>query len=106
MQSSHWEYLAYVLVGVGIALAVCGSVTFIYFREHYARHIEYSSYSIPLLISGTFILALGIVAFFRHRQKKRDESIPPPPPPPPPPLPPLQLVRSNRLCVPSARRVF
>ena len=95
MRSSHWQYLGYVLVGVGSGLSASGLVAFIYFQQRYWISSQYRSISLPLLIIGIFVIAIGILSFYRDREKRRHETegeiqpiyLPPPPPPPLPPPP-------------------
>jgi hypothetical protein len=89
MRSNHWEYLAIVLFGLGIALAVSGSIIHFYYQQHTGTNPQYGSYPIPLLVAGICITALGLPALFRSKAKRKVESeLPPPPPPPPFPPPP------------------
>lgn len=88
MRSNHWEYIALVLFGLGIALTVSGLIIHLYYQEH--ANPQYTSYPIPLLIVGTCITALAILAYYKCRTNKRreethNELLPPPPAPPPPP---------------------
>jgi len=87
-----------VLIGVGSGLSISGLIAFIYFRQNpwVPLNIErYRGITLPLLIAGICIIALGIVTFYQARQKRRYEKVeispvylPPPPPPPPSPPPP------------------
>jgi len=92
MHSSDWQYLGYVLVGMGGALSISGSIAIFYLQKNPWTSHQYSSYPIPLLLIGVCIIVLGIVAFLRFKQKrkvetKEGEKLPPPPLPPPPPPP-------------------
>ena len=89
MRSSHWQYLGYVLVGLGSGLFISGLVAFIYFQQHPGISSQYRSITLPLLIIGICIIILGILTFRRARKKRRLEEgempqlyLPPPPPPP------------------------
>ncbi|MGA9387367.1 MAG: hypothetical protein WBV70_00910 [Candidatus Bathyarchaeia archaeon] len=90
MRSNHWEYLAFVLFGLGIALTVSAVIVHFYYQQHPDTNPQYSSYPIPLLIAGICISALGLPALHRSRTKRKMESelLPPIPPPPFPPSPP------------------
>jgi uncharacterized membrane protein YidH (DUF202 family) len=92
MRSSHWEYLAFVLIGVGAALLITGSVTFYYSQDSGRTNVRYGQYSVPLIIIGACLIILGVLAFLRAKAIGRYEiPLPPPPPPiptPPPPPPP------------------
>jgi multisubunit Na+/H+ antiporter MnhG subunit len=99
MRSSHWQYLGYVLVGVGSGLSASGLIAFIYFQQPYLisslARAKYQPFTLPLLIVGICIIAVGILTFRRDREKRRHETegeiqpiyLPPPPPPPLPPPP-------------------
>jgi len=87
MRSSDWQYLGYVLVAVGSALALSGSVALHYFQQGLLSGTRYGASFAPILLVGIAIAVLGIVAFVRARLKRKYE-LPPPPPLPPPPLPP------------------
>jgi len=95
MRSSHWQYLGYVLVGIGSGLSVSGMVAFIYFQQRYWISSPYRSITLPLLIAGICIIALGVLTFRQARKKRKFEIeverpsvyLPPPPPPLPPPPP-------------------
>jgi hypothetical protein len=91
MRSNHWEYLATVLFGLGIALAVSGSIIYYYYQQHPGTNPKYASYPILLIITGICITALGLPALFRAKAKRKveNEQLPPPPPPPFPPPPSL-----------------
>ena len=88
MRHSHWEYLGFVLVGIGAALAITGTVTWFYFQQYRDTNPQYHSYPLPLLITGPCLVIAGIAALIRARMKKQKESfggtVPIPPPPPPP----------------------
>jgi hypothetical protein len=90
VRSNHWEYLAFVLLALGLALIVSGTIIAINYQLYAPRKTQYNGIQIPLIIVGTCFTAMGIVAFYRFRAKKKAEameSAPPPlPPPPPPPL--------------------
>jgi uncharacterized membrane protein YidH (DUF202 family) len=81
--------LGYVLVGVGIALSICGTVTLLYLQKHSLRSQNYASYPVPLILAGTFFVTMAALVLLHYRKKKRepyeDLELPPPPPPPPPP---------------------
>lgn len=101
MRSSHWQYLGYMLVGVGSALSISGLIAFIYFQQPYLisslARTKYQPFTLPLFIVGICIIVVGIITFRQAREKRRYEIegeeqpmyLPPPPPPslPPPPLP-------------------
>jgi uncharacterized membrane protein YidH (DUF202 family) len=90
MRSNHWEYLAFVLFGLGIALTVSASIVYFYYQQRPDTNPQYSSYPIPLLIAGICIIVLGFPALHRYRTKRKFENglLPPPPPPLPSPPPP------------------
>jgi uncharacterized membrane protein len=88
VRSNHWEYLAFVLLALGLALMVSGTIIYIYYEQYSQRKMQYSGVQIPLIIAGACFTVLGIFTFSRFRAKKKTEameSAPPPPPPPPPP---------------------
>jgi hypothetical protein len=87
MRSSDWQYLGYVLVGVGGSFAISGAIAPYSIQQELLNKNQYSHYFLPILLIGMFITALGIVAFFQYIRKKRKETPPPPSPdlPPPPP---------------------
>jgi Ni/Fe-hydrogenase subunit HybB-like protein len=90
VRSNHWEYLAFVLLALGLALMVSGTIIYIYYEQYPQRKMQYSGVQIPLIIAGACFTVLGILAFRRYRAKKKNEAmegapLPPPPPPPPPP---------------------
>ena len=90
MRSNHWEYLAFVLFALGLALTVSGAIIYVQYQQHPQTNPQYSGYPTPLLIAGICITALCIPAFRKVRTKKMTEAaksehlLPPPPPPPPP----------------------
>jgi len=93
MRSQDWQYLAYVLVGVGVTLSICGTVLLVYIQKHSLRNEQYGSYPVPLMLAGAFFIAMTALAFRTYKKRKREELgydfpplLPPPPPPPPPPL--------------------
>lgn len=90
-RSAHWEYLGFVLVGVGVAFCISGSIALFYLQQHPSIHPQYAPYPVPLLIAGSCIIFPGAAALIYSRMKKTRESsedmIPPPPPPLPPPPP-------------------
>ena len=90
MRSNHWEYLAFVLLALGLALTVSGSIIYVHYQQYPQRKTQYSGIQIPLIIVGACFTVLGILTFRRFRAKKKTEAIEgeplPPPPPPPPPL--------------------
>ncbi|MCJ7793359.1 hypothetical protein MUP42_00340 [Candidatus Bathyarchaeota archaeon] len=87
MRSSDWQYLGYVLVGVGGSFAISGAIALYSLQQELLTKNQYSPYFLPILLIGIFIAALGIVAFFQYIRKKKKEIPPPPSPnlPPPPP---------------------
>jgi hypothetical protein len=93
LRSPHWEYLAYVLLGVGTALLVSGIATLLYFQRHPEVNPQYGPYPIPLTIAGACTVVLSIFPFARSKKQRIKEigeneaCLPPPPPenPPPPP---------------------
>jgi ABC-type antimicrobial peptide transport system permease subunit len=96
MRSSHWQYLGFILIGVGSGLAIAGLIAFTYFQQYYWISSPYRAISLPLLIIGICFIGLGIIALWQANKKKHLEliniglspSLPPPPlsiPPPPPP---------------------
>ncbi len=89
MRSNHWEYLALVLLALGLALMVSGTIIYICYEQYPQRKTQYNGIQIPLIIAGACFTVLGILVFRRYRAKKKAEameSAPLPPPPPPPPL--------------------
>lgn len=89
MRSNHWEYLAFVLFALGLALTISGLIIYVHYQQYPQRKPQYSGIQIPLLIVGICLIVLGLPALHKSRTKKRAEELPPPPPPPPPPpLPP------------------
>ena len=88
MHSNHWEYLAFVLLALGLALMVSGTIIYIYYGQYPQRKTQYSGIQIPLIIAGACFTVLGILAFRRSRAKKKAEAMEsaPLPPTPPPPL--------------------
>lgn len=93
MRSNHWEYLSLMLIALGLALTISGSIIYVYYQQHPQTNPQYSGYLVPLLMTGVCITTLGIPAFHRSRTKKKAEALevellPPPPPPVPPPPPP------------------
>ena len=90
MRSNHWEYLAFVLFALGLALTISGSIIYLQYQQNPQTNPQYSGYPAPLVIAGICITALGILAFRRVKTKKETEAaeseelLPPPPPPPPP----------------------
>ena len=90
MRSSHLQYLGYVLIGIGSGLLISGLIAFIYFQQRPWIISQYRGIALPLVIVGICLIILGIVAFYRAREKGRHElegEIPPLYLPPPPPLP-------------------
>jgi multisubunit Na+/H+ antiporter MnhG subunit len=93
MRSNHWEYLALVMLALGLALIISGSIIYVNYQQYPQRKTQYSGIQIPLIIAGACFAVLGVLAFSRFRAKKRVEAmqgelLPPPPPSPPPPPPP------------------
>jgi ABC-type multidrug transport system permease subunit len=86
--SSSWQYLGTVFIGVGLSLALSGSVAFYAFQQGNLMNVQYTPYFLPIMLAGVIVLALGAISFLRARQKSRSEVPPPPPIPPPPPPPP------------------
>jgi hypothetical protein len=90
VRSNQWEYIAFVLFAVGLALTISSTIIYVQYQQHPQTNPQYSGYPTPLLITGICITALGILAFRRVKTKKMSETaeikhLPPPPPPPPPP---------------------
>ena len=88
MRSNHWEYLAFVLLALGLALIISAVIIYVSYQQYPQRKLQYSGIQIPLIIVGACFTVLGIFTFSRFRAKKKAEameSAPPPPPPPPPP---------------------
>ena len=87
MRSSDWQYLGYVLAGVGGSFAISGAIALYSLQKELLTKNQYSPYFLPILLIGIFIAALGIVAFSQYIRKKKKEIPPPPSPnlPPPPP---------------------
>jgi hypothetical protein len=92
VRSNHWEYLAFVLFALGLALTISGSIIYVQYQQNPRTNPQYSGYPAPLVIAGICITTLGILAFRRVRTKKMTEAaesehlpVPPPPPPLPPP---------------------
>jgi multisubunit Na+/H+ antiporter MnhG subunit len=88
VRSNHWEYLALVLLALGLALIISGSIIYVSYQQYPQRKLQYSGIQIPLIIVGACFTVLGILALLRTRAKKKAEamesaSLPPPPPPPP-----------------------
>jgi uncharacterized membrane protein len=90
VRSNHWEYLALVLLALGLALIISGSIIYVHYQQYPQRKLQYSGVQVPLIIVGTCFTVLGILAFRKSRAKKKAEAMEgeplPPPPPPPPPL--------------------
>jgi hypothetical protein len=89
VRSNHWEYLAFVLLALGLALIISGSIIYVSYQQYPQRKLQYSGLPIPLIIVGTCFTVIGILTFHRFRAKKKAEAMegaPLPPPPPPPPL--------------------
>jgi ABC-type antimicrobial peptide transport system permease subunit len=89
VRSNHWEYLAFVLLALGLALMIPGSIIYFSYQQYPQRKLQYNGIQIPLIIVGACFMVLGILAFRRYRAKKKAEAmegefLPPPPPPPPP----------------------
>ena len=93
MRSNHWEYLAFVLLALGIALVISGSIIYVSYQQYPQRKTQYSGIQIPLIIAGACFTVLGILVFRRSRAKKKAEAMESAPPPPPPP--PLQTLLEN-----------
>ena len=93
MRSNHWEYVGFVLLGLGLSLTVSTSIVGVYYEQRPQTNPQYIGYPIPLLASGICITALSILTFHKSRKRKKIEEtegalLPPPPPPLPPPPPP------------------
>ncbi len=88
MRSNHWEYLAFVLLALGLALTLSGSIIYANYQQFSQRKLQYSGIQVPLITVGACFMVLGILAFYKFEIKKKAEAMesPPPPPPPPPPL--------------------
>jgi hypothetical protein len=87
MRSSDWQYLGYVLVGVGGSFTLSGAIALYIVQQELLNKNLYSDYFLPILFIGIFIAALGSMAFFQYIRKKKKETLPPPYPDlPPPPL--------------------
>jgi len=90
VRSNHWEYLAFVLFALGLALTISGSIIYVQYQQNPRTNPQYSGYPVPLVIAGICITASSIPAFRRVKTKKKTEAaesehLPPPPLPPPPP---------------------
>lgn len=90
MRSNHWEYLALVLLALGLALMISGTIIYVNYQQYPQRKTQYSGIQIPLIIAGACFTVLGVLAFRMSRTKKKAEAmesapLPPPPPSPPPP---------------------
>jgi len=92
VRSNHWEYLAFVLLALGMALTISGAIIYVHYQQYPQRKLQYSGIQIPLILAGACFAVLGLLAFRRTRAKKKAEAMEseplPPPPPPPPPFPP------------------
>jgi hypothetical protein len=88
VRSNHWEYLAFVLLALGLALMISGAIIYVSYQQYAQRKTQYSGIEIPLLIAGACFTVLGVLAFRMCRAKKKAEAMEstPLPPPPPPPL--------------------
>jgi hypothetical protein len=87
MRTSNWQYIGYVLTGVGGAFALSGAIALYSLQEELLAKNQYNSYFLPILLTGIFITGIGIGAFFQYIRKRKKE-VPPPsssdlPPPPP-----------------------
>jgi hypothetical protein len=85
MRSSNWQYLGYVLVGVGGSFALSGAIALYIVQQELLNKNPYSDYFLPILLIGIFITDLGILTFFQYIRKKKKETLPPPSPDLPPP---------------------
>lgn len=73
MHSSRWQYLGYMLVGVGSSLYASGAILLIYFRLQPWLSFQYQWVALPLLVLGFGIIVLGILTFYIAEKKKRRE---------------------------------
>jgi uncharacterized membrane protein len=87
VRSNHWEYLAFVLLALGIALILSGSIIYVSYQQYPQTKMQYSGVQVPLIVAGTCFTVLSVLAFRRYSAKKKAEAmetaqLPPPPPPP------------------------
>jgi hypothetical protein len=59
MRSNHWEYLALMLLALGLALTISGSIIYVYHQQNPQRKIQYSGIQVPLVVAGACLMALG-----------------------------------------------
>ena len=87
MRSSDWQYLGYVLVGVGGSFVLSGAIALYIVQQELLNKNLYRDFFLPILLIGIFIAALGSMAFFQYIRKKKEETLLPPYPDLPPPQP-------------------
>ena len=63
MRSNHWEYIAFVLLALGLALVISGSIIYVTYQQYPQRKTQYNGIQIPLIIAGVCFIVLGVLAF-------------------------------------------
>jgi len=84
MRSNNWEYLRFILLALGMALIISGSIIYVSYQQYPQGKMQYSGVQIPFIIAGVCLSVLSLFAFRRYRAKKKAEAMESAPPPPPP----------------------
>jgi hypothetical protein len=88
MRSSDWQYLGYVVAGVGISFAFSGAIALFGLQQGIFGKTQYASSLVWILFFGVLLAVLGVAAFFVYLSRNKIHAPSPPPfpdlPPPPP----------------------
>ena len=84
MRSNHWDYLGFILLALGLAFIISGSIIYVSYQQYPQKKMQYSGVQVPLIMTGFCFSVLSIFAFRKYRAKKKAEAmestlLPPPP---------------------------
>jgi len=74
MRSSGWQYVGCILVSIGGALSIAGSIVLLYLQKIFINSIRYSAYYPPMIFGGVIVIVAGTIALIISTTKKESKT--------------------------------